>query len=300
MDNYGVLAGVYDRFMDDVPYNEWAGFLHGIFKGAGIETGILLDIGCGTGRMTEWFAHKGYDMIGTDTSPDMLSVAMERKVVAGSGTLYLCQDVRNLDLYGTVDGAYASLDSLNYLIQREELVQAMTRVALFLRPGGLFAFDLNTSYKFAHVMEGGAYARVTPDAGYICESTYDRKTRLNTYAVTIFTPAGEGGTGEADGGTVRFDGGKAGGAAGAAVTDAGWGTGGGTGEADGGKFYAGPYARSQETHVQRAYTLAQVQRILSEVRLELMAVYDGYTMAEPSKNCERWLFVARKPRYGMV
>ena len=102
MEAYTSFAEVYDTFMDNVPYEEWGGYIHRILCENDINDGILLDLGCGTGTMTELFAGFGYDMIGVDNSADMLEIAMEKKEASGHDILYLLQDMRAFELYGTV------------------------------------------------------------------------------------------------------------------------------------------------------------------------------------------------------
>ena len=94
MEAYTSFASVYDTFMDDVPYEEWGEYLHGLLKEYGINDGLVLDLGCGTGTMTELLADLGYDMIGVDNSEDMLEIALEKKVKSGHDILYLQQDMR--------------------------------------------------------------------------------------------------------------------------------------------------------------------------------------------------------------
>ena len=102
MEAYTSFAEVYDQFMDNVPYREWADFLQEILQKEGISDGLVLDLGCGTGSMTEELAGRGYDMIGVDNSEDMLEIAMEKRQESGHDILYLLQDMQEFELYGTV------------------------------------------------------------------------------------------------------------------------------------------------------------------------------------------------------
>ena len=133
--------------MDNTPYEKWGGFVLDRLRRAGIEDGILLDLGCGTGNMTELLADAGYDMIGVDLSEEMLNVAMEKRACSGHEILYLAQDMREFELYGTVRAVVCFCDSLNYLLEEEELAQCFRLVNNYLDPGGLFIFDFNTVYK---------------------------------------------------------------------------------------------------------------------------------------------------------
>ena len=115
MEAYTEFAAVYDEFMDNVPYDEWADYLHGLLQKDGIEDGLVLDLGCGTGAMTERMAAFGYDMIGADNSEEMLEIAMEKRLESGHDILYLLQDMREFELYGTVRAIYSVCDSVNYI-----------------------------------------------------------------------------------------------------------------------------------------------------------------------------------------
>ena len=102
MGSYEEFAWVYDEFMDNVPYEKWCDQICSVLKREGIESGIVADLGCGTGELTELLAKQGYDMIGIDNAQEMLNVAMEKRYVSGLDILYLLQDMRSFELYGTV------------------------------------------------------------------------------------------------------------------------------------------------------------------------------------------------------
>ena len=116
MDAYTGFAEVYDLFMDNIPYEEWCGYVTGLLRERGIEDGLVLDLGCGTGTLTELLAQKGYDMIGVDNAEDMLEIALEKKLKSGSDILYLLQDMREFELYGTVAAVVCICDSINYIL----------------------------------------------------------------------------------------------------------------------------------------------------------------------------------------
>ena len=149
---YGSFAEVYDTFMDNVPYGEWAGYIEGRLREYGIEDGLVLDLGCGTGSMTEELAGAGYDMIGVDNSPEMLECAFEKKEESGHDILYLKQDMRKFELYGTVRAVVSACDCLNYITDPEELLGVFRLVNNYLDPGGIFIFDFNTEYKYREIL----------------------------------------------------------------------------------------------------------------------------------------------------
>ena len=189
MASYENFARVYDTFMDNVPYGEWAGFLTGLLREYGIRDGILLDLGCGTGSLTQILAESGYDMIGVDSSSDMLEIAMEKqeKTPGLPGKiLYLLQDIREFELYGTVRAVISSCDSLNYLTREEDLLQAFCLVNNYLDPGGLFLFDMNTVYACETLLADHTFAESREDCSFIWDNYYDDDSHINEYDLTIF------------------------------------------------------------------------------------------------------------------
>ena len=147
MESYTGFAEFYDLFMDNIPYEEWSKYLISLLKENNINDGIVLDIGCGTGNITEFLAKAGYDMIGIDNSEDMLMEAMNKRYDTGLDILYLCQDMRDFELYGTVAAAVSICDSMNYILEYDDLVNVFKLVNNYLDPNGLFIFDLNTIHK---------------------------------------------------------------------------------------------------------------------------------------------------------
>ena len=121
MESYGRFAGVYDVFMDNVNYREWADYIIETLAQDGIRDGLVLELGCGTGTVTEMLADAGYDMIGIDNSEEMLAEAMEKRAESGHDILYLLQDMQDFELYGTVRAVISVCDSMNYLTDEEDL-----------------------------------------------------------------------------------------------------------------------------------------------------------------------------------
>ena len=127
MEAYTGFAEVYDLFMDNIPYEEWGEYVKGLLKEYGVDEGLVLELGCGTGTMTEILASAGYDMIGIDQSEEMLEEALEKKQESGHEILYLCQDMREFELYGTVRAIICICDSMNYILEEEEvLIRSLT------------------------------------------------------------------------------------------------------------------------------------------------------------------------------
>ena len=155
--SYSCFAQFYDILTQNIPYRERGEYFHALFQKYGLPGKIVLDLACGTGSLTEVLAEKGYDMIGVDGSEDMLAEAINKKYENGSSALYLCQDMTELDLFGTIDGCVCALDSVNHVTDPKALSDAFGKVSLFLAPGGVFIFDANTVYKHEHVLADQTY-----------------------------------------------------------------------------------------------------------------------------------------------
>lgn len=195
MDAYTSFARVYDRFMEDVPYAKWRDIILECLKKEGITDGLLLDLGCGTGTMTRMLAEAGYDMIGVDGSQEMLMEAREKGTVnqnTREEILYLCQDMREFELYGTVRAVVSICDTMNYLLTPEDFIQTVGLVNNYLDPGGIFLFDLNTLYKFRELMGNRTIAENAEDASFIWENYFDEETGRNEYDLTLFLQREDG------------------------------------------------------------------------------------------------------------
>lgn len=163
---YSALARHYDAFTEDVGYKERTDYIIGLMSRFGHTPRTLLDLACGTGGFSAELALRGIEVIGADISEEMLAAAQSRMYTLGANVLLLRQDMRELDLYGTVDTAVCMLDGINHLCVPEDVLRTFERVSLFLEPGGLFIFDVNTPYKHNAVLSGGSY--IYEEEGAFC------------------------------------------------------------------------------------------------------------------------------------
>jgi SAM-dependent methyltransferase len=252
-DGYEAIAGVYDKLNADIDYGAWADFFEKCFDTHLKEKPqLVLDLACGTGRMTRELAHRGYDMIGVDGSADMLSRAMEAE---REGILYLCQDMRELELYGTVGAAVCCLDSINYLLEDKDLKTVLSLVHNYLDPDGLFLFDVNTPHKFENVYADNAYVLEDEidygegDVGAVyCgwQNAYDKESRVCDFYLTLFEEQPDG-----------------------------------------------SYTRSDEHQRERCYTKDELKNALSEAKMELVGIYSDYKFTPADDTDDRWYVVAR-------
>lgn len=274
--SYSAFAYVYDELMDNVPYDAWAEYLTDLLKENGVSEGIVCELGCGTGQMTRRLAAAGYDMIGIDLSEEMLDVAREQEYGMGyegseesdfSGEteelseeysepsiLYLQQDMRSFELYGTVSAVVSICDSMNYITSEEDLLQVFRLVNNYLEKDGVFIFDMNTEYKYKELMGDTTIAENREDVSFIWENLYDEEQKLNEYSLTIFAKAEQE-------------------------------------EEDEG---APLYEKYEEVHLQKAYSLEDVKRLLAEAGLQFAAAYDVLTKEAPGPQCERMYIVAKE------
>ena len=146
-------------------------------------------MGCGTGKITKFLSQNGYDMIGIDNSFDMLNIAMNSK--DGEDILYLCQDMREFELYGTVRAVISVCDSLNYITDKEDLVTVFKLVNNYLDPNGLFIFDINSVYKYEKILSDNTFAENRDEASFIWDNYYSREDMINEYMLTLFVKNGE-------------------------------------------------------------------------------------------------------------
>ena len=178
------FASVYDKFTQNAEPAGRAAYVLDLLKNAGIPSGILLDLACGTGAMTESYVKAGYDVIGVDLSDEMLDIARRR---LGPDVLLLGQDMTELDLYGTINACVCSLDSVNHLTQIEDVKKAFSRVSLFTEPGGVFVFDVNTVYKHREVLGNNVFVYEDETDYLVWQNFYDPEDESVVEALDVFS-----------------------------------------------------------------------------------------------------------------
>lgn len=239
MEPYTGFASVYDLFMEDIPYEQWKVFIVERLEKYGITEGLVLDLGCGTGRMTRLLAQQGYEMIGIDLSAEMLSAAQRKQEMEETEILYSCQSMQEFELYGTVRAVVCCCDCVNYILEEEELAEVFRLVNNYLDPGGIFIFDFNTQYKYEQI-GGQTFAENREEGSFIWENYYDEESGINEYDLTLFIKQEE-----------RL------------------------------------YEKYEETHLQRAYTLEQMKRLLELAGMEYIDAWSGYTDRVVDQTSER-------------
>ncbi len=302
MVSYENFARVYDLFMSDTPYDEWCSYLHGLLVKYGVADGLVLDLGCGTGAMTERLSRLGYDMIGVDNSIDMLEIARENheehRLSEASDILYLLQDMRAFELYGTVRAVVSICDSMNYITEEEDLLQVFRLVNNYLDPGGVFIFDMNTEYKYRELLADHVFAENREEGSFIWENWYEEETQINEYDLTLYirrelpnrakrVEVYE--SDECQNQNLKTD------ICGeenknpntdiCAEEDQ---------EPDPEESGEEIYERYEETHIQRVWSISRVRALLEEAGLRFEAVYDAFTEKEPHPKSERVYFIARE------
>ena len=289
MEAYTSFAYVYDTFMDNVPYGEWARHIREKLCEHGVTDGIVLDLGCGTGTMTERLAGYGYDMIGVDNSEEMLELAMEKKTESGYDILYLLQDMRGFELYGTVRAVVSVCDSVNYITEPDELEEVFRLVNNYLDPKGIFLFDFNTVHKYRDVIGDSTIAEDRGVCSFIWDNRYYEKEQINEYDLTLFIAEDFNPMENAYVSERTAD------SEDALLSEEGAGDLEDTmfSEEEGGEN-GSLSRRYTETHYQRGCTLAEIQELLERAGLVFIEAYDADTKETPNDMSERICVIARE------
>lgn len=270
---YSGFASVYDLFMDDVPYDAWVEYIYELLCEYGVKAGLICELGCGTGNITRRLSAKGYDMIGIDNSEEMLYIARGKEFkLCGygaeteneedksfDGILYLEQDMREFELFGTVSAVVCLCDSLNYITEEEELLSIFRLVNNYLDPGGIFIFDMKTKHLYRDVLGDTTIAENHKECSIIWENTYFEDTSLNQYEITIYKNV-----------DIDYDG------------------------VENEDKHANLYERIEEVHIQRAYDLETIKRLLLEAGMDFVAAYEYGIRSEISDKTERMYIIARE------
>ena len=219
MEAYTDFAAVYDTFMDDTPYDVWGDFVAGLIERYGIskpvesdkgkamapaeseetdleealtqEKNLVVELGCGTGSFTRVLKKKGFDIIGMDLSPEMLNIARNKASEEKLDIMFIEQDMRELDLYCTAGTIVSVCDSINYILDDEEIVETFRLVNNFLFPGGVLIFDFNTLHKYRDVIGDATIAENREDCSFIWDNYFHEDEGINEYDLTVFVSCDE-------------------------------------------------------------------------------------------------------------
>lgn len=186
MAGYGDFAYYYDLLTENVDYESRCEYICNLLAENGVGKGILLDLACGTGTMSLLLSDKGYDVIGVDASEDMLSVAQEKKMESGKDIMFLCQRMEELDLFGTINAAVCTLDSINHITDEKMVQKVISKVSLFMEDKGLFLFDVNTPYKHREVLGDNTFIYDMDDVYCVWQNSTDKDTLLTEVSLDIF------------------------------------------------------------------------------------------------------------------
>jgi len=273
MDSYTDFALVYDTFMDETPYSEWADYISSLIHKYGIskpvtddinsdksdndlqdgsdklsqERDMVVELGCGTGSFAEEMAARGYDIMGIDNSEQMLQIAINKRDKSGHDIMYLEQDMREFELFCTAGTFLSVCDSVNYLTDPLDVVKMLKLVNNYLYPEGIIIFDFNTVHKYRDIIGDTTIAEDREDCAFIWDNWYDDDTFINEYDLTIFVHE----------------------------------------EDD-------RYRKFSETHFQRGYTLDEMMDIVEKSGMQFVKAIDADTHKDPDSDSQRIYIIARK------
>ncbi len=254
MGGYSVFARYYDDLTANIDYQKRGAYFHEIIqKFKTTKENILLDLACGTGSISEVMAKFGYDVIGVDYSEEMLGTAVEKKFDSGLNIQYLCQDMRKLDMFGTVDITICALDSINHLSSIDDVKKVFENVAFFSEKDGLFIFDVNTVHKHRNILANNTFTYETDNVYCVWENTLVPETDEVRMNLEFFELEENG-----------------------------------------------LYSRSSDCFSEKAYSEADIERLLAESGFEVIAKYGDDTFDAPTETTQRIVYAARCIRNGQI
>ena len=184
--SYDIFSSVYDILTENVEYERISHRICSLLHKNGVDRGLLLDLGCGTGTLSFLLEQKGFDIIGVDASEDMLSVANEKKYEDDSSALFLCQKAEELDLFGTIQCAVSTLDTFNHIDSIEKIEKAISLVSLFMDMNGIFIFDMNTPYKHKEILGNNTFVYDMDEVYCVWQNSYDENAERTDIDLDFF------------------------------------------------------------------------------------------------------------------
>ena len=178
MESYNYFATVYDRMMDNIPYEEWEQYiLQLLYVGGVAPDAKITEIGCGTGMMTGMLADEGFSMTGIDLSESMLKMAKAKR----NDINYINMDMRDIHLSEKQDVIFSVGDSMNYLLTIDDLSKTMKSARDNLKKNGLLIFDLKTEHFFKSQLDKYTYKEDLKDFSYVWKNSYDENKHIHYY-----------------------------------------------------------------------------------------------------------------------
>ena len=267
MSGYSAFARYYDQLTANIDYKGRAEYFGQIIRRFDqTDNNILLDLACGTGSISEEMARQGFDVIGVDLSDEMLGIAIEKKFDSGLNIQYLCQDMREFELYGTVAACISICDSINYITEDDDLLTVFKLVNNYLDPKGILIFDFNTTHYYRDVVADATIAEDREDISFIWDNYYVGNNDINELSLSIFIKE------NANNNSARPNKRK---------TDI-------NSEND------NLYRKYEEFHLQKGYTLSKIKELINASGLEFVTAYDAFTKNPADENCERIYVIARE------
>lgn len=245
MDSYNAFAAYYDDLMEDARYAERCRYILNAAARYHHPLGRTLDLACGTGSLTLLLRQSGVDVFGIDGSVEMLSEAMQKALAAGESVLFVCQDMRALELPEAIDTCVCTLDSLNHLTKAADVQRVFDSVARYMNPGGLFLFDVNTVYKHREILADNVFV-MESDRVFCVWQNFPRERDIVDIALDFFAEDN------------------------------------------------GVYKRLCEDFSERAYSDAQLRRMLADAGFEVLAVCGDLTFEAPLPDEQRVIYIARR------
>ncbi|HBM75927.1 MAG TPA: class I SAM-dependent methyltransferase [Clostridiaceae bacterium] len=186
---YNEMAYYYDSLMDDVDYDAWAKYIIKLINMYNVVQNDVLDMACGTGNISVRMAKSGYDVTAFDISQDMLSVASMKALESKVRINFLAQDMYDIKLDGKYGIILCSCDSINYIIDPKKLKQVFEWVYGHLKDGGIFIFDINSSYKLRKIIGENTFTYDNDDIVYIWDNHMGDDNTIEFY-LTFFVKKG--------------------------------------------------------------------------------------------------------------
>ncbi len=246
MNSYTEFASLYDELMNDFDYEAWADYVERIYDKYNIKPKDILEMACGTGNLSFELAKRRYNLVCFDLSEDMLSKAY-KKLGKYRNVKLLELNMIDFNINKKFESVISICDSINYITNKDELLQCFKNVYNHLKDHGLFIFDVNSFYKLKHIIGNNTFVEDREDIFYTWQNYYDEEENICEFYLTFFKDDGNG-----------------------------------------------RYNRFDEDHMERAYTIDEIIKLLKKAGFSKVEFFNAFTFDNPLETDERINFVAIK------